>query len=603
MAGSPVVGWGEDANITLVVQVQGSHLQYTRHVSARIAGGPELQTTVLRIFYAQPGAEAEAAREREGPRVAVGLGRFFTRRGEEPPLPLTHSSPLHPTSSPETMTPISHSDDHSSSSSSRTSPLIDTLTTTAPWDSIPMPNSTPAATSTAIPSRTGSSSSAQGTSHMLVEVTLPRAHLAAARAAPDSSLYLHLRSDFHETVAAVSLAPHRAAIIGTSPYAASLVHAALMATLPEEREEEEESAEPATVSPLVVAAAREVGQQHQPMGAGSATLPPQPHPAEATRPLIAAVPPQTSQSAQAITPLPNHAATPTHSIATHPPLPVLADNSDSHQTVSSDCPGVAGPVHSAQQAVASHAAVSDGRLSTVVPSVLPAPLFARWEVLKGRYIGSDGGIERWRPIFASQELYRKALKANQLSRSGGVQANIDVLAKKYAVAETPTDYPVEIEHPRDAIKAFKASGLDDIACFGRTLDAVEQDMPAMTVRANAWASGDLDALRKLPDSDRRGTCVSAITDADFARKLGLSDVPARMEANWLVLARASLAKNAQTFALLPIKELLSPTGYLSRLKAEGYRVAAPDDDSYDDDPAASGTAAQPATAVPGVATH
>lgn len=235
--------------------------------------------------------------------------------------------------------------------------------------------------------------------------------------------------------------------------------------------------------------------------------------------------------------------------------------------------------------------------------VLPAPLFARWEVLKGRYIGSDGGIERWRPIFASQELYRKALKANQLSRSGGVQANIDVLAKKYAVAETPTDYPVEIEHPRDAIKAFKASGLDDIACFGRTLDAVEQDMPAMTVRANAWASGDLDALRKLPDSDRRGTCVSAITDADFARKLGLSDVPARMEANWLVLARASLAKNAQTFALLPIKELLSPTGYLSRLKAEGYRVAAPDDDSYDDDPAASGTAAQPATAVPGVATH
>lgn len=57
VAGSSVVGWGEDPNITLVVQVEGTHLQYTRHVSARIAGGPELQTTVLRIFYAQPGAE------------------------------------------------------------------------------------------------------------------------------------------------------------------------------------------------------------------------------------------------------------------------------------------------------------------------------------------------------------------------------------------------------------------------------------------------------------------------------------------------------------------------------------------------------------------
>lgn len=90
-----------------------------------------------------------------------------------------------------------------------------------------------------------SSSNPQGTSHMLLEVTLPRAHLAAARAAPDSSLYLHLRSDFHETVAAVSLAPHRAAIIGTSPYAASLVHAALMATLPEEGHQEIEAVEAA----------------------------------------------------------------------------------------------------------------------------------------------------------------------------------------------------------------------------------------------------------------------------------------------------------------------------------------------------------------------
>ena len=235
--------------------------------------------------------------------------------------------------------------------------------------------------------------------------------------------------------------------------------------------------------------------------------------------------------------------------------------------------------------------------------VLPPPVYARWQVLKQKYIGNDRGIERWRPIFASQELYKKALKANQLSRSGGVQGNIDALAKKYAVTETATDYPVVIEHPRDAIKAFKASGLDDIACFGRTLDAVEQDMPAMTVRANAWASGDLDALRKLPDSDRRGTCVSAITDAEFARKLGLSDVPARMEANWLTVARASLAQNAQTFALLPIRELLSPTGYLSRLKAEGYRVAAPDDDNYDDDPAGSAAATPPAATVPAGAAH
>jgi hypothetical protein len=224
--------------------------------------------------------------------------------------------------------------------------------------------------------------------------------------------------------------------------------------------------------------------------------------------------------------------------------------------------------------------------------VLPAPMYARWEVLKERYIGKDNGIERWRPIFAAQELYKTVLKVNQLSKSGGVQANIDALAKKYSVPETSTDYPVVIEHPHDAIKVFKASGLDDVACFGRTLDAVEQDMPTMTLRANAWATGDLDALRKLPDSDRRGTCVSAITGADFARKLGLANVPAQMEAGWLSIARTALAKNAQTFAMLPIREILSPDGYVATLKAEGYQVDAPDDDSADGSaPAPASTAA------------
>jgi hypothetical protein len=231
--------------------------------------------------------------------------------------------------------------------------------------------------------------------------------------------------------------------------------------------------------------------------------------------------------------------------------------------------------------------------------LLPAPMYARWETLKLKYIGKDNGIERWKPIFASQELYKKALKANQLSKSGGVQAGIDALAKKYNVPETSTEYPLVIEHPHDAIKAFKASGLDDVACFGRTLDAVEQDMPAMTLRANAWATGDLEALRKLPDSDRRGTCITAVTDADFAHKLGLSDVPARMEANWLGIARAALAQNKQTFAMLPIKELLSPDGYLAKLKAEGYQVQAPDDGSDDGDPAAAGSAAPaPASSAP-----
>jgi hypothetical protein len=221
--------------------------------------------------------------------------------------------------------------------------------------------------------------------------------------------------------------------------------------------------------------------------------------------------------------------------------------------------------------------------------VMDAPTYARWLALKKQYIGDDRGIERWRPLFAAQELYRKALKANGLSNDGGVPGTVAALAKQDGVAETPVEYRVEIRHPRDALKAFKAAAPSDLECFSRTLDSIEHDLPAMTARANAWATGDLEALRQLPDSHRRDACVAAITGAGFAHQLGLDDVPAQLEATWLAAARKALADDASSFALLPMDELLSPTGYLAQLKAQGYAVEPPI--GLDDAPAASGSAA------------
>ncbi|MEP7185283.1 MAG: TraB/GumN family protein [Rhodanobacter sp.] len=215
----------------------------------------------------------------------------------------------------------------------------------------------------------------------------------------------------------------------------------------------------------------------------------------------------------------------------------------------------------------------DGR---TLQQVLPPAAYARWLVLKKKYIGDDRGIERWRPLFAAQELYTKALKANDLSKTGGVQNSIDQIAKRHGVKQVSTSYHVVIEHPRDALKAFRQSAPHDITCFIRTLENVAQDMPAIKARANAWATGDLRALRELPDSGRRDACISAIADAGFARTLGLEDVQARQEATWVAAARAAMNRNTQTFATLPMNELLKSGGYLSKLQAEGYAVEAPE---------------------------
>lgn len=229
--------------------------------------------------------------------------------------------------------------------------------------------------------------------------------------------------------------------------------------------------------------------------------------------------------------------------------------------------------------------------------VVDAPTYARWLVLKQKYLGEDRAIERWRPLFAAQELYKKALKANGLGKDGGVTGTVDAMAKRDGVAETPVTYPVEIAHPRDALKAFKAAAPNDMECFSRTLDAIEHDLPAMTARANAWATGDLDELRRLPDSHRRDACVEALARAGFAQQLGIADVPARLEAAWLTAARQTLTANPTSFALLPMGELLSPAGYLAKLKAQGYAVEAPiglDDDA----PAASASSTAAASDKP-----
>jgi uncharacterized protein YbaP (TraB family) len=207
--------------------------------------------------------------------------------------------------------------------------------------------------------------------------------------------------------------------------------------------------------------------------------------------------------------------------------------------------------------------------------VLSAPMYARWQVLKQQYLADKRSVERWRPIFAAQELYKAAIKANGLSNSGGVKAAVDALAKQHGVAETAVEYPVTIEHPRAAIKAFKQAAPNDVMCMSRTLDAVEHDLPAMKARANAWATGDLQALRELPDSNRRQVCIDALAEAGFAHQLGIDDIPEKLQATWLAAARTALETNRQTFAMLPMDELLKPGGYLAQLRAEGYSVEAP----------------------------
>jgi uncharacterized protein YbaP (TraB family) len=209
--------------------------------------------------------------------------------------------------------------------------------------------------------------------------------------------------------------------------------------------------------------------------------------------------------------------------------------------------------------------------------ILPPEIYIRWEVAKQQYFGDDKSIEYWRPILVAMKLYQKALDKADLTNGGSVVGTVEKLAHKHNVTSTPIKYQVVVEHPRDAVETIKQTSLHDISCFNQTLNTVQNDMDALTQRANAWSTGDIQTLRGFALNNRYESCVIAVVNADFAQQLGLHDLPERLAASWVAAAQAAMSRNAQTFAVLPMEQIMSSDGFLAQLKAKGYTVQSPEE--------------------------
>ena len=203
--------------------------------------------------------------------------------------------------------------------------------------------------------------------------------------------------------------------------------------------------------------------------------------------------------------------------------------------------------------------------------------YARWKVLKAQYIGSDGGVEKWRPLFAAQELYQEAMKKTGLNGSGIITPVVDKAIETHHPNVTVVKEEIVVKDPKPLLKEWSKTTLDDIACFENTMTRIETDLDAMRARANAWATGDMAALQSLPPPYQWEACSSAITEAGIGKRLGFGDANKRVRDKWMAAAEAALDRNQVTFAFLEMKELGGNNGFLARLKAKGYTVLAPDE--------------------------
>lgn len=209
-------------------------------------------------------------------------------------------------------------------------------------------------------------------------------------------------------------------------------------------------------------------------------------------------------------------------------------------------------------------------------SMLPADMYSRWRALRHEYLHDDDAYEFQRPIIVAEQLYTKALSAHGLTADTDVEDIVEKLARKHGARQVPVRYELVIRKVAKPTGGVDSDQQQGIACLDETMQIIEHDMPKLTERANAWATGDSTALQKLMQDSREPCVVSAI-NGDFEHQLNVNDLPQRINAAWVKEADLALTRNRRTVAVLTMEQLMSPVGYLATLRSMGYLVQPPAD--------------------------
>jgi hypothetical protein len=204
--------------------------------------------------------------------------------------------------------------------------------------------------------------------------------------------------------------------------------------------------------------------------------------------------------------------------------------------------------------------------------ILPSRTYAQWRVLRNQYIEKDVETDRLLPAAAALLLQARAYEHSGLAYSDAVWQRIYQLAGQYRVPVWPQNYETRLiaGEWRRTGKARQ----NGVRYLTETMNRLGSDIRQARVSANAWATGDIAALREIAE-----------TDASYARSLAYSwpfldeqDVQrlqTEAENKLLTAIERAVNRNEVTFAALPIHLLLRKDGVIARLRAAGYSIEEP----------------------------
>jgi uncharacterized protein YbaP (TraB family) len=201
--------------------------------------------------------------------------------------------------------------------------------------------------------------------------------------------------------------------------------------------------------------------------------------------------------------------------------------------------------------------------------VLPPDLYARFDALRTRYVPGDDGMLELRPLLAAGELWNAALKKSGLTLRIDIDDQVRRLAKQRRVEIA--EPKLEIEDAQSLLQELGRVPLDaEFGCMAATLDRLEADLADARTLAEAWATGDVEALRARAEWRHEDACWATLTSAPK-----LLEVRRRYDQVWLDAAFDAIATRETTVAIAPLAFLLKPGGVLEQMKQRGYEVIEP----------------------------
>ncbi len=207
--------------------------------------------------------------------------------------------------------------------------------------------------------------------------------------------------------------------------------------------------------------------------------------------------------------------------------------------------------------------------------VLPEDVYERWHAAHRRWFGGKPSPkERARPLYAAMLLYSRALEKSGLTEEPLVWERAAKVARKHKVKIRQRRFRVKIEDPKGMLAELRDLPRDkEVACLVEIMDFIDHEIPQMKRRAEAWALGDLGALRGLPPAALEPQCIE-LGEGTRIEQLEKTE-EALFARDWAGIVDWMLLTHETSFTTLPIGKLLEEDGVLAQLRSRGYTVEEP----------------------------